>query len=271
MFNELSVEPLSDTRHEAMDKVKQFAKTMAVAQKKGFGRIRSHLHQSGIVLAEEYSLRDCLFDKDLPRNYKDFLFGTIVSPFINDEDEEVTDAYIQADFYFKNNDAKQDCLGLAAAYLYGLPSISFGVSSTWQRNQLPIVRRQDGVENTEEVYNVFSKDCFTTSTISDFVETLGEIELVKFESEAEITLFGDHHGKEDLLALSNKLKNNPYVIEIKSTNFGGSRFVRKIHSDGVLEILVMKSDERFALWVQTTGRNYRETEAIAQILKERYS
>ena len=32
----------------------------------------------------------------------------------------------------------------------------------------------------------------------------------------------------------------------------------------------MKRDERFALRVQTTGRNYRETEEIAKILQQEF-
>ncbi len=153
-------------------------------------------------------------------------------------------------------------------------SISLNSSTLWKQNSLPIINEVEEVATTIQVNNVFSKDCFDVQLISDFVENLGDVVLEETNinaSEKTITLFGDHHGKEYLQPLADKLVKSPYVVEIKSTGFGGNSFIRKIFDNGVIEIVVMKRDERFALWVQTTGRNYRETAAIAQNLKERYS
>ena len=208
------------------------------------------------------------------KDYQDILFGNINQPFINEEDEEVEDKYILSNFHYDKNGTKQECLGLSAAFFYDTLSISLNSSNLWCINSISIINDIDGVLTTEQVNNVFSKACYDIKSISAFVENLGDVELEETAiepNEKSITLFGDHHGKKYLQALADKLVNSPYVVEIKSTNFGGNSFIRKVHSNGVLEIVVMKSDDRFALWVQTTGRNYRETEAIAENLKERYS
>lgn len=81
----------------------------------------------------------------------------------------------------------------------------------------------------------------------------------------------DHHGKNELKALCDRLKQNEYVKAMRSTGWGGNTFIRKIHKNGVVEITLFKSTRKYALQVQTTGRNYRETEAIANRLRERYS
>ena len=81
----------------------------------------------------------------------------------------------------------------------------------------------------------------------------------------------DHHGKDVLKVLCDRLKYNEYITAMRSTDWGGNSFIRKIHPNGVVEITLIKSERKYALWIQTTGRNYRETEAIANKLREIYS
>lgn len=275
MFNELSTNPLSKDKYEANTKVTEFVKTLGTARKNGFDKIRSEFSAFQIKLSPDYSLRDWLNDSSVSKELKDFLFGTIVTPFINEDDEDIGDNYIESYYYFENDDkTKVECLGLTAAFLYDTLSISFNSDPIWRNNQLSIIVHQDETTTQEQVSNVFSKDCFEKEIISKFVENLGEVSLQETEllpNEKSITLFGDHHGKNDLQDLCDKLKNSPYVIEMRSTNFGGNSFIRKIRKDGTIDVVIMKRDERFALWIQTTGRNYRETKMIAENLEERYS
>jgi len=48
-------------------------------------------------------------------------------------------------------------------------------------------------------------------------------------------------------------------------------FIRRIHPDGRIELVLIWTDEGFGMVVQSTGRNLRETEAIARCLKDKYS
>ncbi|MCG8319767.1 MAG: hypothetical protein MI921_09725 [Cytophagales bacterium] len=277
MLNELSISPPSSDKYQANDKMIQFAQTVNQARQKGFKNIRSHHHTSDIVLTDGYSLYNWLNNKEVPEDYRNFLYGTIVLPFIKDEDEEIADQYIEANFSFEDithGYPKTECLGLAAAHLYETLSISFASAPVWCRIQLPLIIEKDQVLNTEQVFNLFSIQSFKDAGLAAFVENLGNIELQETTIKPEdkkITLFGDHHGKKELQALCDKLKNDPFVKEMRSTGFGGTQFIRKIYSNGAIEIALTKTDSRYALWVQTTGRNYRETAAIAERLKERYS
>jgi len=274
MFNELSIDPFSTNKHEAIERMIQFAKTFKKSMDFGFKRIRADLSVSEIKLTDEYTIHSWLIDSAVSPELKGFMFGSIIAPFINDEDGEVEDAYITAEYYYKKDkESRIACLGLAAANLYELPSISLSTSEEWQRNVLPIIVEKDNASREYQIPNVFSEACFDVQSIIAFVENLGEVQLVKSPlkpTEKDIHL-ADHHGKSELKSLCDRLKHNEYVTAMRSTDWGGDTFIRKIHKDGVVEITLFKSQRKYALSVQTTGRNYRETEAIAIKLRERYS
>ncbi len=276
LFNELSTNPLSSDKYTANDKINLFAQTFGAARKKGFRNIRSHVSAHEIDLSEDYTLYDWFNNKDVSKDYKDFLFGVIVQPFIKDEDEQVEGKYIEADYHFEDIASginKTKCLGLAAAHLYDTVSISLSSSPVWDKIQLPISIEKEDEMLIAHVFNTSKQSSFDTQEIANFVENLGAVSLIETTINPEskkIHLAGDHHGKAELQELCNQLKNNPYVEEMRSTYFGGKNFIRKTYPDGVIEIVLVKTARQYALWVQTTGRNLRETNKIAEILKDKY-
>ncbi|MGQ3087852.1 hypothetical protein, partial [Flavobacterium sp.] len=102
------------------------------------------------------------------------------------------------------------------------------------------------------------------STPEDLVE-----EYKGIAAEKKIHL-ADHHGKKELQDFCDRIKNSPYVVEMRSTDWGGKNFIRKIHSNGIIEIVLHKTDRQYALQVQTTGSNEQQTTLIAEMLKQRY-
>jgi putative CRISPR-associated protein (TIGR02619 family) len=84
---------------------------------------------------------------------------------------------------------------------------------------------------------------------------------------------GDQHGKDELKALAEKLCQSPFVVEVVNSlpyNSELSNPIRKIKDDGKIELVMTKTDAGYGLCVQTTGRNKKETGAIARILVEKY-
>lgn len=276
MYNELSVDALSADRFAANNKMQLFSETVAEARQKGFRNIRSHHASHQIQLSADYTLYDWLNNKDVSEILRNNMYGMLVLPFIKDEDEEVAAHYVASDYYFEdaaNGIAKTSCTGLAAAHLYETLSVSLQSSPAWTRNLLDIIVEANGASSTEQVNNVFSRACFALPAISDIVENLGELDLQETAiavNDKQIHLTS-HHGQQELKALWKKLKNSPYVTEGLSIEWGGKRFIRKTYANGQIEIVDNRTDEGYALLITTTGRNLRETDAIAEILKERYS
>jgi hypothetical protein len=274
IFNELSVMPAAD-KYTAQSKLVLFAKTANMARKKGFSHIRSHYDTNQIKLAEGYTLFDWLNDRSVPRDYRDYMYGMIVLPFIKEDDVEIEGQYVEANYYFEDKDAsisKTECLGLAAAYLYETLSISLSTLPVWEQYKLPVIIEEKERVSSISVYNISSPASFVPEII-DFIARAKELTLIETSiapNEKSIHL-SHHHGIRELQNLCNQLKNCSYVEEMCSANWGGSAFIRKVHKDGIIEIVLFNTEKRYALSVKTTGRNFRETEAIAKILAERYS
>lgn len=276
MFNELSVNALSPDRFAANTKMRLFSETIAEGRQKGFLRVRSNDYTNQIQLTDDYTLYDWLHNKEVPEILKNNMYGMLVLPFIRDEDEEVAKNYVEADYFFEdtaNGIPKTSCAGLAAAHLYETLSVSLQSNPAWTKNLLDITLEANGNNTPEQVNNVFSRACFALPAISNIVENLGELDLQETPiavDDKEIHLTS-HHGQQELKALWGKLKNSPYVEKGLSIEWGGKRFIRKTYADGKIEIVDNNTDEGYALLITTTGRNKRETDAIAEILEERYS
>lgn len=276
LFNELSIQPPCIDKYHALDRMNKFAETVRVAAQKRFNHIRSHVYVNQIALADDYSVHDWLMDRDVPKNHKDFLIGKFKYPFIKEEDEGIEEEYVNACYYFENEKheiEKTECLGLASAYLYETLCVSLLAKPIWSEVKLPILIESEAGTLVTDVLNVSSKESFDDSEVSEFIDHIASVTLVESElnpNDKRIHL-AHHHGQDDLQILCDRLKQSPYVVEMRSTDWGGRKFIRKVQKDGVVEVVLIRTQRQYALCVQTTGRNYRETEAIAKILYEKYA
>lgn len=279
ILNELSIEPFAANIYLANDRMTTFAQAVGEARQKGFNIIRSHNFTNQIQLTDNYSLYDWLNNRQVSEVHRNFLYGMITPPFISEEDEEIEDQYLQSNYFFEdaaNSINKKECLGLASAYLYETLSISFNSLPVWRQPQLQIIIENGDLTAIENVFNVYSKESFEQQDILDFVDSIIEIELQKtvLSPDNKIIHLADHHGKQELQQLCAQLKHSPYVTEMRSMEWCQGRcnnFIKKCHRDGVIEIVLYRTDRKYSLRVKSTGRNLRETKAIAEILSERYS
>ena len=277
ILNELSISVNAD-KYKANETMLDFARTVAEGKRKGFGFVRSYLTTSDINLTNNYSMENWLNDKDFAKykDYKDILYGMIVVPFIRDEDEQIADQYINATYHFEdteNNIAKTECIGLASAFLYDTLSISFSGNPYWHKNQLPITIVADDTQTLNDVVNVFSNDCFTKEVVSNKIEQISTLELNECDIEPAQKNFHltGHHGQKEMQELWDKIKHSKYVVEGMTIQWGGNTFYKNPMPNGKLDIVHMKSDRRYVLQIQTTGRNKRETIEIGKILEDKYS
>ncbi|PKL79807.1 MAG: hypothetical protein CVV25_06760 [Ignavibacteriae bacterium HGW-Ignavibacteriae-4] len=111
----------------------------------------------------------------------------------------------------------------------------------------------------------YKKWCFAFLDNNDFFLSKTTIPII----DKNIHL-SDHHGKKELDNFCNKIKISPYVEEMKSTDWGGKKFIRKVEANGWIELVLYKTDRQYALKVKTTGKDQLETEAISEILRKKY-
>ena len=76
-----------------------------------------------------------------------------------------------------------------------------------------------------------------------------------------------------LFAFAKKLCKSPYVVEIINSlpyNPYEKNFIRAIHDNGLIEIVLIDTDEGLGLVLQSTGRNAYETKQIADMLEHNF-
>lgn len=275
VFNELSISPLSTNKYSANDRMELFSKVIAEARKVGFRHIRTQYSTSEISLTNDYSLYNWLFDKEFSEIYRNLYHGMFIQPFIREDDIEIEEKYIEANYSYEdaeNNIPKQECLGLTSAYLSETLAVSFQSSPAWLKNTLKIIIERDKDAFEDSVNHVYSKECFNQKSIADFIESISNLNLVETVINPNDKKFHltTHHGQQELNELWNRIKNSPFVIEGMSIEWGGNSFYKKPQKDGKVDIVHLKSDRRYVIQIQTTGRNLRETIAIAKCIEEQY-
>lgn len=274
-FNEISRTPLLDDKYQANERMLLFSRAVAEARKNGFRNIRTHYSANEIKLTQDYSFHNWLFDKEFPAESRSLFYDMLVQPFLIEGDEKIEEKFIDATYFFEdleNQIPKQECLGLTSAYLSEIPAISFQSNPAWLKNKVGIIIEKGADISTEEVHHIFSKECFSQNSLADFVESISTLDLFKtnVNPDDKHFHFTTHHGQQELTELWNRIKKSPFVIEGMSIEWGGNSFFKNPQKDGKIDIVHLKSDRRYAIQVQTTGRNLKETIEIANRLSEQY-
>lgn len=89
----------------------------------------------------------------------------------------------------------------------------------------------------------------------------------------KIKLADTHHGNDKLMKLARRLVNTPYVMAvINSAEHKPKRknFISDITDDGKMTVTLTYTDKGYSMVIQTTGRNKKETEAIADWLRKKF-
>lgn len=273
MFNEQSVVPYADSKEKAYTAVKQFLQTYKEAQKHGFNRIRFEKSFDEIMLSNNFTLNDYCFQPNT-RIFRDLLIGLARYPYIDNNSSE-EQRFIDNNFYIKRDSDLIPVEGLGVAYLYQSVGISFSFDLFWHqvKYKLYVTGKEEGE------YDVISISHPDHCSDADFLiqkelnQPICLIESADAPSGKIIHLREDH-GKDILKAFTTRLCNSPYVKGIINSlpyNSAETHFIRAIRDDGLIEIVLTKTDKGLGLVVQSTGRNKRETEAIAVILERDFA
>ncbi|OWY22356.1 hypothetical protein C7N43_22025 [Sphingobacteriales bacterium UPWRP_1] len=200
-------------------------------------------------------------------------------PFANDILEEKAKELHK--YYYTNEEAginEEYCIGLPTAYLKEKVAISLATHKCWVTSEIVFKEIINDDLETKDilVYNISNEDHLAEDNIKDELMYSGKLDLKKRSktpTDDDITLSGDHHGNKELKAFAKKIFKNEYVeCVINNIDFSPKaiNFIKNIYPDGKIELVLYWESAGYGMVIQTTGRNYRETEAIAKILKEEF-
>ena len=195
---------------------------------------------------------------------KNFLFAFLRPPYEERNIEERQDEYFEHSWFYKD----AECYGLALAYIMESMSVSV-CNSIWRSPIISIEKDEDKV-NVRNLY-----DIETLLFHHEWLDGLRPVELITCPDrpEEKRIKLRDDHGKDVLKAFCDKIVYSEYVCEVvNSIPFSSNdrRFIHRICSNGIIELVLPWTDKGYGIAVKTTGRTRLETEKIADILKERY-
>lgn len=206
---------------------------------------------------------------------KNTILSIISKPYLSDKDIEPLVGYS-----FENQQfgiEENYCWGLAFAKINDTVTISLATIDLWKSIELIFNRLDEITGNTEalQVLNVSNIESLENQTILAFLEAISEVELQETDlapADKKEHLSGTHHGKAELKAFWDKIKNSPYVVALVCSleNHQGIKLIKKEHNDGKIELTLYWEDSGYSMMIQTTGRNLKETKEIAQILRKKY-
>ena len=253
-FNELSINNMSEITHE---QIKAMTDSYKELRNNGVNTCR-------IGMAEHNYMIQMLKDTPDKRNVFNFYLSFFKTPFESEAVEMNQDEYFDNTCMYNN----LECVGPAMAYI--LESVCFSIyHQEWSDSVFCIFKNEESVQ----IHNVSVGEHVRNH--SEIFEKKKPVELIEScygYADKEIDL-RDDHGKDVLLEFSKKIIKSPYVDSVVNSlpfNPHDRKFIKKVHENGIIEIVLIWTDRKYGIAVQTTGRNIRETEKIAEILEEKY-
>lgn len=275
-FNEISIRPLANSSHELKGHLLGLAKTVK--------KLKDNYGISHIVFSSNLAEIEVLPNK-LIHEWLGELHGlekqqimSLISrkPFSNEVmegHEEEIDSYV-----FSNEELEIEetyCIGLGITDIFQTATVSLNTCDFWKSDEIPFAKLD---YETEVRTPLTAPNCCLQELTCGFTTWIADnIEVVLVSTDIEPTSkpisLREDHGKDILTALAKRIRTSEYVIAIINSlpfNPTTSRFIRKCYSDGKVEIVLHWEDKGIGMVIQTTGRTYNETLAIAEILKEKY-
>ena len=278
IFNELSLLPHTDNDHQLKDLFLSLIKTFETGkQTHGFKHIVFPSNISELKVGSNKTFYEwaCSIAHQGDKNK---ILSIIKKPFVNEVLSENTDELSK--YYYVNTEAnipETYCSGLATAYMKESLSTSLSSASFWRTTQIHFYKilNDDFEKSVVSVNNISSETDFSIIEIKQFIEYLGEITLLKttIAPEDKPISLRDDHGKDKLLAFSKRIRTSQYVLSIINSlpfNPKAVNLIKEIYPNGTIELVLYWEDKGIGVIIQTTGRNYRETEAIAKELKKEF-
>lgn len=230
-----------------------------------YQKLREHqITTCRIASADNHKLFQMIQDLPDSLNIRNFYFSFFRSPYESESVEQKQDEYLAHDWRYHT----RPCIGPALAAIFHSMVLSL-YEAAWDVPLLDLLKDGDEVP----VKNICTEKHVTVHISK--IQSEEEPELIESSLAAEEKKISlrDDHGMKVLMDFSKRLVKSPYVTAvINSLPFNPTerKFIRKVRSDGLIEIVLPWTDEGYGLVVKTTGRTIEETKKIGEIINEKY-
>jgi hypothetical protein len=273
IFNELSFRNTASDIHSAKSGMANLLQVCKKGRELGMMRLAIRPDYFEQHLHNEYRISDWLNDHTVSKVLKNLLLSIVRQPYIDNNDNEIEERFISS-YAFLIEDDSLAVEGLAIAYLYQTIAVSFQFSNDWNVHEISLKFSEAGYDDQIVKVNHASQ-VNHVELHKDWIASRVGIKLPITDllfNEKQINL-RDDHGKDVLLKFSRKLVRSPYVVKVINSlpfNPQETDFIRNYYEDGKIEIVLIRSDQGLGVIIQTTGENFFQTKAMAEILNEEF-
>lgn len=273
-FNDLSLLPLAKDFTEAWQRVDRLIKTYKARPIDVFGtRICCDDSIGNFQLAKDLDLQT-FCRNPAGRTLGTLLLGLTKHPYIMSGSAE-EDIYLKSEYLLEINGDEVEAYGLTAALLRDSAGVGFASEPCWADCSFYLVKKGASGREKQKVLCVSEPEHFHTPDFLSWYEEKVPTSLIstKLSPSMKKIALRDDHGKNTLDNFARKLVCSPYVIEIVNSmpfNPHFKDFIKSTNEDGLIEIVLAHTDQGLGMVVKTTGRNLRETKAIAAILQKQF-
>ncbi|MBI4648054.1 MAG: hypothetical protein HY738_16085 [Bacteroidia bacterium] len=275
-LNELSANYPVASHHAAKARMDGLISLFKKTKEEGFILCRFPKNFETHTLFNDYTVLNWLNDSAIKKDLKDFYLSYRKYPFETGIEEEENN-FIVGNYILNEpqetrfNGAITE--GLAWAFICDTLAISFPANIVWQKTSINLIEDKNGNRNNVTVNHASEVPHF--AVLQNWINsiktiTLSETQLLPNQKSIHIS---DDHGKDKLEKIAKKLCRSVYVTEIPYSlplHPHTKCFINKVYHDGKIAVTLFDYDEGFSMMVQTTGKNLRETQTIAEILKDMY-
>lgn len=274
-FNNLTCCKLQSDAYNVKSIVGEYACVVAQAVHLGYKKVRYEKGLDEIALSDTDSLKSYC-----SKHFRDpkvqFILTTARHPYIAEEEEEKQERFIMGEYYLLSADKTYDDFCFSAAFLYDSYLIGFNIADEWKRLLYSFHATINGESTQQDLFCVVQKEQFLDERLVlwlDNHDVIDETSIPKCELLSKPINLRDDHGRDILKALANKIVKSPYVKGVVNSlpfNPKAKQYIHRVGEDGLVEIVLVKTDQGLGMVVKTTGRNYKETLWIAKELVRKY-
>lgn len=277
-FNELSFLPLINDNQNLINQFDVLINTFKdVKENNGFSHIIFPSDLSILEATSTMSFSEWIYSLPIKEKTKILTF-TSRKPFIDNilsEQIKELDSY-----YFENLELgieQNYCNGLSTAHILEIPAISLANNIFWQNIKIDFFKENSSTNKTDtvDVFNISTSQSINDISFQNHLTSITQVILSKsvLEPHQKPIHFRDDHGSDVLMKFAKSLVNSEYINGVINSipfNPKSNRLIKKISSDGKIDLVLYWEDAGYGMVIQTTGRNFRETKAIAEIIKDNF-
>lgn len=300
-FNELSLFPLCKDNQEIEDRIRQYVFTLHAAREKyKIKKVRYYDNFVNIHLSDCITIQDYI-NSHLHSPLAIILINTFTMPYVDEDDEDVLNKYCETQVFLKKETTCNDNLlvqddkdaeqpsktkvtsekkieklnshGFNAAYCIGTFCIGFMSELLWKSCLFDIIVNGNDVKWA----CISQEDSINNPSFEDWYKSIVPITLVEskytYDYKVKHIHLRNDHGKDVLEDFSKCILRSEYVDNVINSlpfNRNYKKLILRCYDDGKIELVLHWTDNGYGIVIQSTGRNIRETNKIAEILTKEY-